>query len=121
VGGKIKFIGPLIAGVDRERCINNRFAAQLREIPIFNKLTLPRANEFGSVANLLDIRGIFSCPAKSFVSRLVFSLELCSAWARQHKRELTLLDYLMPLGGVSVQPCIFTPNQPEPHNCGGAY
>jgi hypothetical protein len=27
--------------------------------------------------------------------------------------------YLIPFGGVGVQPCTFTPNRPEPTNCGG--
>jgi hypothetical protein len=27
--------------------------------------------------------------------------------------------YMIPLGGNSVAPCVFTPNQPEPQHCGG--
>jgi hypothetical protein len=58
-------------------------------------------------------------PVQAWMRGLWFTNDLSRRFPRD--KEIapgTSPIYLIPLGGIGVQPCTFMPNQPEPQNCG---
>lgn len=57
-------------------------------------------------------------PVLAWKIGMFFANDLTTRFPKKLDPQSSVL-YMVPLGGSSIAPCTFTPNQPEPNNCGG--